>query len=130
MTHALAEWIGEALAPIGTVTSRAMMGGRTLYCDGMIFAILALGELWFKADAASDPIWDAAGCARFSYPRGDGTAGTMNYRRAPDEVHDDADAMRRWAALGLESGRRGGGTRRRRQGRGNTDAAALPRPRS
>ena len=35
----LVEWVAEAMAP-ATVTSRAMMGGRTLYCDGQVFAII------------------------------------------------------------------------------------------
>ncbi len=42
-----------------------MMGGVTLYLDGVVFAIIAGEELWFKADAASDETWDQAGCDRF-----------------------------------------------------------------
>ena len=61
--------------------------------------------LWFKADAVSDAVWDAAGCERFTYDM-DGKIGTMNYRRAPDDVYDDADELRRWAALALEAGHR------------------------
>ncbi|MBM7407569.1 MULTISPECIES: TfoX/Sxy family protein [Sphingomonas] len=102
----LIEWVAEALAPIGTVTSRRMMGGATLYCDGTIFAIAGDDGLWFKADAESDAAWDAADCARFTYAKGDGTTGSMNYRRAPDDVYDDADAMREWAGLALAAGAR------------------------
>ena len=99
-------WIEEALAPVGAVTSRAMMGGRTVYCDGIIFAIVADDELWFKADATSDAIWDEAGCDRFTYQMGEKT-GTMNYRRAPGDVHDDPDEMRRWAEIAIAAGMRG-----------------------
>lgn len=102
----LIEWVAEALAPVGTVTSRRMMGGATLYCDGTIFAIAFDDGLWFKADTESDAAWDAAGCGRFTYAKGDGTTGSMNYRRAPDDVYDDADAMREWAALALAAGAR------------------------
>ena len=101
----LVAWIEEAMAPLGEVTGRAMMGGRTLYCDGIVFAIIADDALWFKADKASDATWDAAGCDRFTYDR-DGDTATMNYRRAPDDCHDDADDLRRWAALALEAGTR------------------------
>ena len=83
-----------------------MMGGATLYLDAQVFAIVADDALWFKADAVSDALWDEAGCARFSYTFADGRVGTMNYRRAPDDVYDDADEMRRWAALGLAAGLR------------------------
>lgn len=103
----LIDWVAEAMAPVGRVTSRAMMGGATLYCDGTIFAIVGSdGSLWFKADAESDAQWDAAGCERFSYTFSDGRVGVMNYRRAPDQVYDDAEALRQWATLGLEAGAR------------------------
>ena len=102
----LAAWVAEALEPVGTVTRWAMMGGATLYCDGTVFAILADGLLWLKADAASDAAWDAAGCDRFTYAMGEGRTGSMNYRRAPEDVYDDADELRRWAALAIAAGRR------------------------
>ena len=102
----LIDWVAEAMAPVGAVTKRAMMGGATLYCDGIIFAIVGHDDaLWFKADAASDATWDAAGCARFTFDMG-GRTGSMNYRRAPDDVYDDAEELRRWGLLGLEAGRR------------------------
>ncbi|OYY71563.1 TfoX/Sxy family protein [Sphingomonas sp. 28-63-12] len=102
----LIAWIEEALAPIGTLTRRAMMGGVTLYLDATIFAIVVDDQLWFKADAESDAVWDAAACPRFTYQMGEGRAGSMNYRRAPDEIYDDADALRDWAALAIAAGQR------------------------
>lgn len=102
----LIAWVEEALAPMGTVTRRAMMGGATLYLDGVIFAIVDDDQLWFKADATSDADWDAAGCARFTFQMGEGRTGSMNYRRAPDDVYDDADEMRRWARMGVAAGAR------------------------
>lgn len=102
----LIDWVREALEPIGTVTMRKMMGGATLYCDGTIFAIQARGELWFKADAESDAVWDEAGCDKFSITMKDGWVDVMNYRRAPADVYDDPDEMRRWAAPALEAGAR------------------------
>lgn len=102
----LIDWVAEALEPMGTITHRRMMGGVTLYLDGTLFATISSDDvLWFKADAQSDAVWDAAGCERFTYEMKDRVA-SMNYRRAPDDVLDDADAMREWAALGLEAGRR------------------------
>lgn len=102
----LIDWIGEATEPLGTLTRRAMMGGATLYLDGTVFAIISQdGLLWFKADKASDATWDAAGCERFTYDMG-GKTGSMNYRRAPDDCHDDAEVLQRWAALALAAGLR------------------------
>ena len=99
------DWVTEALAVQGQVTMRHMMGGGTFYLDDIVFAIVALDALWFKADKVSDAVWDAAGCARFTYET-KGKTGSMNYRRAPDDVYDDADAMQHWAAIAVEAGRR------------------------
>ncbi len=103
---AIIDWVAEALAPIGEVSSRAMMGGYTLYCDGIVFAIVGHDDLWFKADAVSDAEWDAIGAERFAVGEKDGKPLTMNYRRAPSEVHDEAEALCRWAELGIAAGRR------------------------
>ncbi|MDP3674399.1 MAG: TfoX/Sxy family protein [Novosphingobium sp.] len=101
----LIDWVTEAMEPLGTVTMRPMMGGATLYCDGTIFGIVADDTLWFKADKLSDAEWDAADCPRFTYEM-KGRTGSMNYRRALDDVHDDPAELRRWGALALTAGRR------------------------
>ena len=108
-------WTQEALEPLGTVTMRRMMGGATLYLDGIVFAVIDEAELWFKGDAESDAIWDAAGCARFTFTGKEGSVHVMNYRRAPSDVHDDAEAMQHWATLAVEAGRRGAAKKRPRR---------------
>ena len=105
-------WVQEALEPLGAVTMRRMMGAATLYLDGVIFAVQDDGELWFKADTESAAIWDKAGCERFTFTEKDGTVQTMNYLRAPSDVYDDAEAMRRWARLAVEAGLRGAAKKR------------------
>lgn len=100
------EWVAEAMAPVGTVSHRKMMGGATLYLDGTIFAIVAGDALWFKADRESDATWDAKGAERFAMTDKNGRVMSMNYRRAPDDCLDDADALRRWAMLGHDAGLR------------------------
>ncbi len=113
----LLAWVTEALEPLGLVTKRAMMGGATLYLDGVVFAIMDEGELYFKADAASDAIWDEVGARRFTMEMAGKTA-SMNYRLAPDEVQDDAEAMQRWARLAVEAGQRAAAKRKPKSPRG------------
>ena len=110
-------WIQEALAPLGSVSLRKMMGGATLYLDGTIFAILHDDSLWFKADAETDAAWDAEGSERFSMAFKDGRIGVMNYRRAPSDVYDDPDALQHWARLAAEAGARTTATRKPRKPR-------------
>ena len=98
--------VQEALEPMGTVTLRKMMGGATLYLDGIIFAIMVDGELWMKSDAEADAIWDTVSTERFTVTFKDGKVDSMNYRRAPSDVYDDAEAMRKWVSVSVEAGRR------------------------
>ncbi len=107
----LYEWTKEALAPLGDVMLRPMMGVAVLYLDGTIFAVIE-DELWFKGDAESAAIWDTEGCERFTFTEKDGTVQTMNYRRAPTDVYDDAEAMQRWASLAIEAGLRAAAKKR------------------
>lgn len=102
----LVDWVSEALEPLGTVTMRRMMGAATLYLDGTIFGILDDAELWFKADAVSNALWDEAGCERLTIAFSETNIETLNYRRAPADVYDDPEAMREWAALGIAAGLR------------------------
>lgn len=111
----LMDWIAEMLEPLGVLTSRAMMGGRTLYLDGTVFAIVADEAIWFKADAASDSEWDALGARRFSFQFGDGRVGTMNYRAAPEAALDDPDEFRRLALLARAAGDRAPIKKRKRK---------------
>ncbi|MEA3062388.1 MAG: transformation protein [Sphingomonadales bacterium] len=113
----LYEWVQEALEPIGRVTMRKMMGGATLYLDGIVFAILDGAEIWFKSDSHSDSVWDAEGCERFSVTFKDGRVDTMNYRRAPLDVYDDPEAMQRWARLAQGAGLRGAAKKEPRKGK-------------
>ena len=39
LDQGLVDWALEAMAPLGSPAFRKMMGGATLYCDGVVFAI-------------------------------------------------------------------------------------------
>ncbi len=102
----LIDWLAEAMAPVGSVTHRPMMGAATLYCDGLVFAVVDEAAIWFKADKTSDAEWDAMGCPRFTFTGSDGEPQSLNYRRATDEAYDDTDKLRRHGELALTASRR------------------------
>jgi DNA transformation protein len=110
-------WTQEALEPLGNVSMRRMMGAATLYLDGTVFAVIDESEIWFKADAESQAIWDEAGGDRFSFTGSDGVVQTMNYRRAPADVYDETEAMQHWAVLALAAGQRAAAKRKPRKPR-------------
>ncbi|WP_066798691.1 TfoX/Sxy family protein [Sphingomonas soli] len=102
----LVDWTIEACEPMGGVSMRHMMGCAMLYLDGMVFGLVDENDIWFKADATSNAMWDEAGCERFTFTMRDGSTESLNYRRGPADVYDDADAMREWAAVALAASQR------------------------
>jgi DNA transformation protein len=126
----------DLLEPVGPVTARAMFGGHGIYARGVMFALLDDDELFLKADDASRPRFEAAGCRQWTYsgPKGPVAGG---YFRPPDEAHEDPEEMRPWAEEALAAAlRKAGGPGRRRAGAGRRPATrragpkAEPSPRS
>jgi|SRR5215469_2189388 len=98
------EFLIEQLSPLGKITTRRLFGGNSLYCDGVVFALVAHDTLYLKVDDHTRPEFEASGLAVF-HPFGDETA-SMNYYQAPAELFEDADALRRWGGSAVAAGRR------------------------
>ncbi len=108
-----AEFVLEQLAPLGTITVSSMMGGRTLYCDGTIFALIGHGAVYLKADDENRPAFEARGWPAF---RPDEHApGTMSYYLVPADVLENRDELARWAAGAIAAGQRSASKKKRRK---------------
>lgn len=96
-------WLCERLAPMGAISARAMFGGWSLYCDGLIFAIVVDEVCYLKADDETIPGHAAAGCGPFEYQSKDGRINQMRYYRLPDEALEDDALLLEWSrgALGV-----------------------------
>lgn len=91
-----AEFVTELLAPLGQVSSRRMFGGHGVYCEGVMFALIADDVLYFKADETNRPALAAAGSEPFTY-EAKGRRSVMSYWRAPDEAMESPAAALPWA---------------------------------
>lgn len=100
MTRELALHASELLAPLGAVRTRRMFGGWGLYVDGVFLALIADATLYLKADAASQPRFEAAGCEPFVYDSARGPV-RLGYWTAPQEAMESAALMQPWARLAL-----------------------------
>lgn len=85
----------ETMAALGDVTARRMFGGYGLYCDGVIFAIVADETLYLKTDAETRPAYEAMGLEPFRPYPGKSTA--MPYHPPPDSALDDSEELLAWA---------------------------------
>jgi DNA transformation protein and related proteins len=100
-----AESLKALFEPFGPVAVKRMFGGHGVYAEGLCFAIEAAGEVFLKADALSRPTFEAAGSSPFIYVA-KGKPMPTSFWRLPATAHEDADELRRWAAVGLEATRR------------------------
>ena len=82
------------------VTSRAMMGGYTLYSNGKVFAIVEGEQLWFKGSNELKEWYLSRGSKKFSY-RKEGELQEMNYYLVPEEVIEDKDQLNEWLDVAL-----------------------------
>ncbi len=90
----------EQLAGLGPVAVRRMFGGAGIFYEDMMFALVADDTLYFKADAENEHHFEDLGLARFSY-EAKGQRRELSYRRAPEDVLDDSDAMIEWARIAI-----------------------------
>ena len=98
------EFLAEQLAPLGTLTSRPMMGGHCLYLNEVVFALVANNTLYLKVDAESRTRFTERGLDAFQpFPE---KGGGMSYHLAPPEFFDNQDAALEWGRLAYEAGQR------------------------
>jgi DNA transformation protein len=100
-----ADSIRDLFAALGPVRVRRMFGGQGVYCDDLMFALEAGGELFLKADERTAPAFAEAGSRQFTYLK-DGRPTAMGYWRLPDAALDDPDEAAGWGRLAVEAARR------------------------
>jgi DNA transformation protein len=101
------EDIRELFATFGAVTVRRLFGGAGVYAEETMFALVHDGVIYLKADAHNAPAFEREHLPPFTYATRGGKRGVMSYRRMPDRLYDDPDALAAWAREALAAARRG-----------------------
>lgn len=92
------DFVEELLAPFGPVAIRKMFGGAGVYHEGVMFALIADGELHLKTDGALREALESAGGRAFIWTRpSDGREIDMGYLTLPPEDAEMPDAASTWA---------------------------------
>jgi DNA transformation protein and related proteins len=105
VSNAYLEWLTDVLTPVGPVASRRMFGGAGLYLREIFFAVVIDDVLHLKADEQNRVTFEAAGAAQLSYRRGRKDV-LLPFWEVPEEIAADEDALRAWAEMAVEAGRR------------------------
>jgi DNA transformation protein len=106
VSESLAELLKEHLEPLGRVTLKRMFSGAGVYCDGVMFGLIARDTLHFKVDAGNRTDYEDEGMVPFSYQAKGKTVALGTYWRVPERLLDEPDEMLAWARAALAAGRR------------------------
>lgn len=83
-----------------------MFGAAGLFCDGVMFAIVADEALYFRVDDLNRAAFqEAAALPPLSYAK-QGRRIDLSFWRAPDRLFDEPDELVAWARLALAAARR------------------------
>lgn len=96
------DFILDILRAWRPVTARRMFGGHGLYHAGVMFALVADGQLYLKVDDESRDDFVAAGLGPFVY-EAKGRQVALSYYRAPEAMLDEPALAREWAERGWQA---------------------------
>lgn len=94
--------VEEVFALFGQIETKRMFGGYGVYHDGLMFALVADGVLYLKADGHSSIAFSERGLPPFEYDRR-GKKTKTSYFQAPEEIFDDAAQAQEWAKRAFEA---------------------------
>jgi DNA transformation protein len=110
----LTDYLQEQLAALGGVTMRRMFGGIGVFCDGLMFGIVADDAIFLKADAVNRAAFEAEGLEPLTY-EARGRVVELPYRQVPERLLDDPDELVAWSRAALAAAQRAAAGRKARK---------------
>ena len=100
------EYVIDQLSTWADVSARKMFGGAGLYCDGVMFGLIADDIAYLKVDDSNRQDFERAGSCPFNpYPDKAKTI-VMSYYEIPVDILEDRDQLAAWADRSLEIARK------------------------
>jgi DNA transformation protein len=93
------EFVVDQLSSWRNVTARRMFGGAGLYCDDIMFGLVAGDTAYLKVDDTNREQFVLAGSRPFKPYRNKAT--TMSYYEIPPDVLENRSTLGAWAELSL-----------------------------
>jgi DNA transformation protein len=110
------DFLFEQLAPLGRITARRMFGKIGVFCDGVMFGMLAEGMLFLRVDEHNRDIFkEAASSPPLRYTKA-GASIDLAFWRIPDRLIDEPDELVAWARAALAAARRVSAKRQKQPG--------------
>jgi DNA transformation protein and related proteins len=93
------DFVVEQLGRVAPVTAKSMFGGVGLYAQGLFFALIAEGCLYFKVDDSTRLDFERLGMERF---RPFGEENAMGYYEVPADVLEDLTQLEVWMRKAID----------------------------
>ena len=100
------EFLVDLFSDFGPVTIRRMFSGYGISADGTNFALVLRAGLYFRADEATIPQYEAEGSKPFQYQTRDKTVTVNSYWQLPARLFDDTEELSEWARAALAAAQR------------------------
>lgn len=98
--------LDDVFRQIEGITSKPMFGGYGFYRDGIIFAIIADGKLYFKVGESNRKDYEEHGSRPFTYAMKNGKKTTLSYWELPVDIMEDGDELEKWIDKSVEESRK------------------------
>lgn len=95
--------MSEAFHDIDGITSRPMFGGWGIHQDGVFFALIGDGQLYFKVDESNKSDYQKYDSKPFVYTGHKGKDVTMSYWELPAEIMENREELVRWIGKSVKA---------------------------
>ena len=100
------DYVIDQLSGFGTVSARKMFGGAGLYCQGVMFGLIADDVAYLKVDDSNREYFVKADSSAFNpFPDKEKTY-VMSYYEVPADVLEDPGQFAEWAERSLAVARK------------------------
>src|SRR4030081_1188125 len=100
------DFLIDLFADFGPVTVRRMFSGFGISADGTNFALALRSGLYFRADEATIPQFEAEGSKPFQYQTRAKTVTVNSYWELPARLFDEPEELTGWARAALAAAQR------------------------
>jgi DNA transformation protein len=100
------DFLIDLFSDFGPVTIRPMFSGFGISADGTNFAMALRAGLYFRADEATVPQFEAEGSKPFQYQTRAKTVTVNSYWQLPARLFDDPEELTHWARAALAAAQR------------------------
>jgi DNA transformation protein len=105
-SEGFAEFLREQLAPLGRLAFRRMFGKTGIFCDGVMFAMVADNTLYVRVDDESKATFkEAAAFPPLNYSK-KGFTIDLAFWRVPERLFDEPDELVAWGRAALAAAHR------------------------